>query len=147
MLPVIIRIVIFGVVEVLSGSPIYAEILITEQEAKLPADPTRERDIIRGPTVRVVSPAPDAGTVKSPLYLRLKFDSHGGAMIDIDTIKITYKRLPPVDLTQRLKPFTKLDGIEMSTAEVPPGTHTLRVDVKDTAARSGALNFTFTVTK
>jgi len=66
MLPVIIRIVIFGMVEVFSGGPIYAETLITEQEAKLPADPTRERDIIRGPTVRVVSPAPDAGTVKSP---------------------------------------------------------------------------------
>jgi hypothetical protein len=147
LISVIRRTAVFGVIGLFSSGQIRADVLITEQEAKLPADPTRERDVIRGPTVRVVSPAPGAGTVTSPLYLRVRFESHGGTTINLDSIKITYKRLPPVDLTQRVRPFIKLDGIEMATAEVPPGTHTLRVDVKDTADRSGAVNLTFTVTK
>src|SRR5262249_55162984 len=127
--------------------PMQAEVLITPQEAQLPADTTRTKDVIRGPRVDVASPAPNAGTTTSPLFLKIKFEAHGGAKIDVDSVQITYLRLPPVDLTQRVRPFIKPNGIEMPNAEVPPGIHSLQIDVKDTAERSTKAYITFTVTK
>src|SRR5262245_30229555 len=76
------------------------QVLITEKEAKLPGPPSVEltrsqRAITRGPKVLLVSPeAPGANPVKSPVKLKLKFDSFGGTRIDTDSIKITYLKNP-----------------------------------------------------
>lgn len=43
---------------------------------------------------------------------------------------MTYLKSPSVDLTPRLKPFVKPDGIDMPDAELPVGDHVIRVDVK-----------------
>ena len=42
---------------------------------------------------------------------------------------------PPVDLTPRLKKSISASGIDLNKAEVPPGTHTIRVSVKDSEGR------------
>ena len=117
---------------------------ITEQEAKLP--PPKEtpdrRGILRGPKVELVSPS---DTVHSPLHLQLKFESFGGAKIDPDSVKVIYLRTPNVDLTPRVKPYVKDDGIDVPETELPPGEYTVRVDVKDSDGRPGSLSFTLKV--
>jgi hypothetical protein len=94
-----------------------------------------------------VSPSPAAGTIKSPLILKVRFESHGTSKIDVDSVLVTYMKKPAVDLTQRIKPFVGATGIDVEDAEVPPGTHTLRVNVTDTEGRSGWADFTFSVAK
>jgi hypothetical protein len=123
--------------------------LITEQEAALPDDLTGSRrgGPTRGPDIVLVSPSPIAGLVKSPLTLKIRFKPHGGAKIDRDSILITYKKIPAIDMTQRLTQFIRADGIEVQTAEVPPGAHRIRIDVKDSDGRATTDYLIITVAK
>jgi hypothetical protein len=120
--------------------------LITEEEAKLPppkgAVAADRRGILRGPKVEVVSPSEVS---HSPLRLQLKFESFGGAKINIDSVKVMYLRTPNVDLTPRVKPFIQADGIDMPDTELPPGEYMVRVDVKDSDGRPGSISFTLKV--
>jgi hypothetical protein len=133
-------------VGLLISGPAQAMPLITAEEAKLPppkgAIPVDRRGILRGPKVEVVSPS---GAAHSPLRLQLKFESFGGATINPESVKVIYLRTPNVDLTPRLKPFIRADGIDMPEAELPPGEYTVRVDVKDSDGRPGTVSFTLTV--
>jgi hypothetical protein len=122
--------------------------LITASEAALPAEQVikaHARGITRAPSVVIVSPPPAAGMMKSPVSLKIRYEAHGGAKIDIDSVLLTYLRTPEIDLTQRVKPYIGDNGIDVQDAEVPPGTHTIRVVVSDTDGRSNETDFTFTV--
>ena len=122
--------------------------LITKQEAALPAARVgHDRGISRGPTIEFVSPSPEAGTLHSPIELKIKFVAHGGAKIDTESVLVTYMKQPMVDLTQRLKPFIAANGIDVEDAEVPRGTHWLRVNVSDNDGHTGEADFTFTVSR
>jgi hypothetical protein len=54
---------------------------------------------------------------------------------------------PFVDLTPRLKSAITPNGINFSKAEVPPGTHTIRVTVKDLDGRETNQVMTIVVNK
>jgi len=129
--------------------PAAAFLLITEAEAALPADPgeAHERGISRGPTLVVESPRPGAGSQTSPVTLKVKFDAHGGAAIDLDSVQLTYVKRPAIDLTKRVKPYIAASGIDTQDAEVPSGTHTIRVDVSDTRGHSSSIEISFSVAK
>jgi hypothetical protein len=120
--------------------------LITDDEARMPppkgAITANTRGILRGPKVGVISPN-EAG--HSPLRLQLKFETFGGATINIESVKVLYLRTPNVDLTARVKPFIQADGIDMPDVELPPGEYMVRVDVKDSDGRPGSVSFTLRV--
>jgi hypothetical protein len=128
-----------------------AFVFITEQEAALPdAAGARQLDmrgITRGPKILVLSPAPDAGVVRSPVNLLLKFETYGGAAIDPLSVKVTYLKTPAINLTQRINTSVTPNGIEVHAAEAPPGTHYIRVEVKDSAGRVGSIIFPLMVAK
>jgi hypothetical protein len=124
--------------------------LITAQEAALPNAVGVNielglRGVTRGPRVLVISPAPDAGVVRSPLNLLLNFEAHGGAVIDPRSIKMTYLKKPAINLTQRLGDLITAAGIEVRSAQAPPGTHYIKVEVKDSAGRTGSTTFAIMV--
>jgi hypothetical protein len=124
-------------------SSAYAKnLLITEEEARLPppkgAIVADRRGITRGPKIEVTA---DSELTHSPLHLQLKFESFGSAKIDVDSVKVTYLRTPSVDLTERLKAFIRASGIDMPDAQLPPGDHMIRVDVKDSEGRVGSMSF------
>lgn len=125
-----------------STKAVASEILITEQEARLPpakgAFSVATRGITRGPRIDYVA---DTTGTRSPIRLQLKFESFGGAKIDTSTLKVTYLKSPDVDLTDRVKPFIQANGIDMPDAVLPPGDHTLRVDVKDSDGRTATSSF------
>jgi hypothetical protein len=119
-----------------------AIVLITAQEAALPdALQIDRRGVTRGPKILVLSPAPDAGVVKSPVNLLLKFETYGGAAIDPLSVKVVYLKSPNINLTQRISTLVTSSGIEVRGAEVPPGTHHIRVEIKDNAGRTGSVIF------
>ena len=128
--------------------PAYAaEVLITEEEAKLPpprgAIPTDRRGITRGPKIEFVA---DSEPVHSPMHLQVKFESYGGAKIDPDSVKVTYMRSPNVDLTGRVKAYVRPTGIDIPDVQLPVGDHMVRVDLKDSDGRIGSTSFVLKVT-
>ncbi len=125
-------------------------VLISEKEAALPvastADMTFRAGITRGPKVVLVLPTANDGA-HSPVHVEFRFEAHGGAKIDPGSVKITYLKNPAVDLTERVKSFTGAGGIDIPAAEVPPGNHPIRVEVKDSEGRSGLASFTLRVSQ
>ena len=123
-----------------------SQVLITEEEAKLPppraAVATDRRGITRGPKVELVD---DNEPVHSPMHLQLKFESYGGAKIDPNSVKVTYMRTPNVDLTGRVKPFVQPTGIDIPDVLIPVGDHMVRVEIRDSDGRFGSTSFVLKV--
>lgn len=116
--------------------------LITAEEAALPpqkgAVPNSGRGITRGPKIQV----PEAESAHaSPIHFQVKFQTFGGSSIDLDALKVTYLKSPVVDLTTRIKPFVQPNGIDMPDAQLPPGDHLIRVDIKDSEGRAASTSF------
>ena len=134
--------------------PVHAQsnriVLITPDEALRPKAPqgdlTFRAGVSRGPTITLVSPKPTDKTVQSPVHLELKFEGRGGAQVDVNSLKLIYIKSPAIDLTERVKSFAKPAGIDVPLAELPPGTHSIRAEVKDKDGRAGFINFNLNVT-
>lgn len=124
-------------------------VLITAEEAKRPpaAALTFRAGISRGPGIELLSPKPSEKPIVSPVHLQLKFEGHGGAQIDENSFKLVDACNPPVDLTDRIKEFTKSTGIDVPEAEIPPGTYTIHAEIKDSDGRVGLLTFNLNVAK
>lgn len=123
----------------------YAAALITAEEAALPpmkgAVATSNRGITRGPKITVT----EESAAKSPIRFHVKFQPLGGSTIDPDGVKVIYLKQPNVDLTPRVKPFTQPTGIDMPDAQLPPGDHLVRIDVKDSEGRISTTSFVLKV--
>ena len=113
-----------------------AAALISAKEAALPpaAGALATRGISRGPGVKLASPEADT-PVAAPFDFKVNFEPRGDAKIDPSSVKVVYMKSPFVDLTPRLKGAITANGIDFAKADVPPGTHTIRVTVKDTEGR------------
>jgi hypothetical protein len=124
-----------------------ADVLITEAEAKLPGSgdvAMTTRGLSRGPGVEQVSPDPDRG-VASPVPLKIKFIPRNNVAIDPASVQVTYLKSKNVDLTDRVKKHLTADGIDMKDAQVPPGTHHLRINLKDSQGRTSTATIKLTV--
>lgn len=110
--------------------------LISAKEAALPpaAGTLATRGISRGPAIKLTSPEADT-PVMAPFDFKVTFEPRGDAKIDPGSVKVVYMKSPFVDLTPRLKSAISANGIDFAKADVPPGTHTIRVTVKDTEGR------------
>ena len=121
---------------VLFGNLATAAPLISAKEAALPpaAGTLATRGISRGPAIKLASPEADT-PVTAPFDFRVAFEPRGDAKIDPNSVKVVYMKSPFVDLTPRLKGAISANGIDFAKADVPPGTHTIRVTVKDSEGR------------
>lgn len=116
--------------------PIRAQTLISEHEAALPAYISKpaSRSIIRGPVVKWVNPK-NGIVVSSPFELKVLLEPREGIKIDPSSLGVTYLKSPLVDLTPRLQTSVTPNGIELKQAIVPPGSHTIRLTIKDVEGR------------
>jgi hypothetical protein len=122
-------------------------VLITPEEAQLPTPKGvfAGRAITRGP--RIDLSGPDTNVVRSPLRLQLKFRGFGGATINLDSLRVTYLKMPDVDLTSRVRAYAQPTGIEIPDAEAPPGEHLVRVEVHDSEGRRTVTTFLLSVAR
>jgi hypothetical protein len=129
-----------------SEKAIAGVVLITTEEAKLPApkEMPSSRAITRGPRIDLSDL--DSGATHSPIHFKLIFRAFGGSSIDLSTLTVTYLRGSNVDLTSRVRPFVRPSGIDIPDAEVPAGEHAIRVDLKDSDGRSATTSFILAVT-
>ena len=142
---------IFGIFLALIGAVpnlVFAAPLITSKEAALPAasGALATRGISRGPAVKLNSPEADT-PISSPFDFKVLFEARGEGKIDPNSVKVVYMKSPFVDLTTRLKSAITPTGINFSKAEVPPGTHTIRITVKDMDGRETNQVVTIVVNK
>jgi hypothetical protein len=119
----------------------HASELITAEEAALPvmkgAVANSNRGITRGPKIAVI----EESAAKSPIRFQVKFQPLGGSTIDTEGVKVIYLKQPNVDLTPRVKAFVQPTGIDMPDAQLPPGDHLVRIDVKDSEGRVSTTSF------
>lgn len=127
---------------------VFAAPLITAKESALPAasGTFATRGISRGPAVKLNSPEADT-PINSPFDFKVLFEARGEGKIDPNSVKVVYMKSPFVDLTPRLKSAITPTGINFSKAEVPPGTHIIRVTVKDMDGRETNQVVTIVVNK
>jgi hypothetical protein len=102
---------------------------------------------VPGPVVTIDKPG-GLAKLTSPITFNVKFAAFAGAKVDVNSIRIIYVKDPWIDLTQRVidnvgaNVFTAT-GFSFSEAEVVGGTHTIRIEVRDTDGRVGFANTTF----
>ena len=119
--------------------------LITKEEASLPSGTKTElRGPFPGPVVEVVLPPSDVGQ-RSPIRFLVRFKTFAGSPVDKESVRLIYIKNPLIELTPRVRPFITSTGIELVDANVPPGTHTIRVQLKDSAGRTSSKYVTFQV--
>jgi len=113
-------------------------VLITGGESALPNAPAsaeaanpRTRGMFRPPDIVQVSPAPNGTAMRAPFPFKIEFTPHHGSAVDVSTVKLTYMKIPPVDLTQRFRSYLSASGIFIPAAQLPPGVHTIRIEVAD----------------
>jgi len=130
------------------STTLFAAQLISPKEAALPAaaNAPTTRGISRGPAVKLGSPEADTPVI-SPFDFRVLFEARGDAKIDPTSVKVIYLKSPFVDLTPRLKNAISANGIDFSKAAVPPGTHLIRISVKDSDGRETNSVLTLVVAK
>jgi hypothetical protein len=125
-----------------------AATLIADDEAQRPDLPPQiaARAVSRGPTVAYLPPG--AGVVEhTPFEFKVKLEAHGGASITPAKVRLTYLKMPGIDLTERVRAFITTDGIVMPAAEAPAGEHLLRLDIEDSEGRTSQAVITLLVAK
>jgi len=137
----------------LAEAPVFE--LVTPEEAaaaRLAEDEALPDDAI--PTLRTNAPrivvrAPVLNArIPSPVDIRVEFIPASGARVRFETLRVRY-RIGPIwtDVTGRIVPHATVSGNVLTArgAQLPEGRHTLRVEITDSANRTGAGVFSFTV--
>ncbi|WP_199085678.1 hypothetical protein [Bosea sp. ASV33] len=121
--------------------------LITREEAGLPAAPkvpASTRNLTRGPGIDTL-PTPDKGVDGKPFRLNVRFMPANGVPVDPATVRVFYRRDPPVDITQRIKQYITPGGIDAPSVVVPSGSHIIEIEATDKEGRIGRRQLTLTV--
>jgi len=82
--------------------------------------------------------------IKSPTNMKLAFEALDNADINIASFEVKYGWL---DITDRIKKHAVINNnsVSASNVELPTGSHTITVQIKDSKGRATEKDFTFTV--
>lgn len=132
-----------GAFELVTAEQAAAERLeAARQRPNVPA----ARSVSLGPRIQVLSPALDAGTLKAPLRIELRFEPVGEAKVNPATLKVLYGFLG-LDLTDKIRSNATVSdkGVLAEKASIPAGSHKLRIQVMDSLGRMGETEIKFKV--
>lgn len=121
--------------------------LITREEAGMSAPPKTTagtRNLTRGPGIDTL-PTPDKGVDGKPFRLNVRFLPANGVPVDPATVRVLYRRDPPVDITQRIKQYITPVGIDAPSVVVPSGSHVIEIEATDKEGRIGRRQLMLTV--
>jgi hypothetical protein len=125
-------------------------LLVTQEEARASrsATPQLTAKSLPGPGApKITLQAPNISqAVASPLMVKLRFRATAPAVILPQTFRVLYGFFQ-LDITSRITASTVVtsSGLEVPEAQLPAGSHTLLVEVQDSAGRRGRSWFRFEV--
>jgi hypothetical protein len=129
-------IILIGLTAVTSVIAIDTITLLTFEEAVMPEAPRQPFDVSRtinfGPDIKVVAPELNR-EYKVPVRIVVNFIPREGKSVDISKFKIECLKLFPIDITNRIKPYTSEKGIDMDNASLPAGQYKFRLTIGDAA--------------
>ncbi len=67
-----------------------------------------------------------------------------GEAVDLATLKVVVKFFS-IDVTDRIRPYASLSGIQIKEAQFPAGKHTVRISIADTSGGLTAREVAFEV--
>ncbi len=82
-----------------------------------------------GPLISVLKPSLEEA-LSPPIEVAVKFAARH-APIDLSSLKVTVVKFFSFDITDRVLPFIKPDGIQIPDAQLPSGEHTVRISLAD----------------
>lgn len=85
---------------------------------------------VAGPEVLVISPEVDK-TYWPPLKIMVKFIPRDGTQVDLSSLKVECLKLLSINITDRVKEYANSQGINVEKAELPSGTHKMRITLGD----------------
>ncbi|MEY4651423.1 MAG: hypothetical protein RI884_4 [Pseudomonadota bacterium] len=99
----------------------------------------------QAPVIKLVSPD-TAATIPSPTRIALRFEPGPQANIRPETFKVFYGAFK-LDITSRITAQSKISeqGIDVSEAHLPKGSHRLVLEIQDSAGRIGSRLVSFVV--
>jgi len=143
-LPFLVGGVVLGLAELSPAALAQGVWLITPEEAAMPPSPDETIhprgvmpfDIGReapdtGPMIELLKPN-DGRSTPGPVEVSIRFEPRA-APVDLSTLKVMVVKLISIDITERVRPYTSPQGIQIPDARLPSGTHTVRISLADTA--------------
>lgn len=117
-----------------TGGHAAAMTLVSEQEAAMADNPLAAFDVraatARGPILRQDCPPPPGAVERSPTCFRVSIRPNSADVL-LNSLRVTYLKAPPVDITPRVAPYVTPQGIDVPEAELPPGRHAFRIEISD----------------
>lgn len=89
---------------------------------------------LNGPEIKILAPPLNAA-ISNPMMVHVEFASRDpGTKVNMDSFKLTYKKLWGIDLTDRVQDYIQGASIKAPEVELPEGRHTLEIYIEDSEA-------------
>jgi len=96
-----------------------------------------------GPIIEVQMPV--AGSpLNAPIEIRVTFTPRNHP-IDLSTLEVELVKFINIDITDRVVEYTTEQGIQLKEANIPSGSHRIRITLADSTGITGTQDFLFEV--
>lgn len=95
----------------------------------------------KGPQIIVRSPQ-EGARITAPFELDIQFMSAKGAAIDLDSLRVHFRKVWNIDITDYVRPYVSPEGIRMTNATLPRGRHTVTLAIADDQGRTSSRTMT-----
>src|SRR5207237_1331604 len=89
-----------------------------------------------GPIIEVLKPGTDKSLVP-PFEISVRFAART-APVNVNSLRVQVLKFIAVDITERVRPYASLLGIQIPEARLPAGQHTVRISVADESGQLSA---------
>ncbi len=119
--------------------------LVTDEEASQPASRDGFARQDKGPHITVLAPN-ILEMVTSPFPIHIEFSEGSDATaVNMASLKLTYKRLWGIDITDRVKDYVSGTTIAVPETEMPAGKHTIEIYIEDSVKNISTRQITVTI--
>ncbi|MEX5213246.1 MAG: hypothetical protein NW703_03685 [Nitrospiraceae bacterium] len=96
-----------------------------------------------GPQIDVVKPT-NGGSVPPPVEVDVRFIPKTSP-VDVASLKVSVVKFINIDITDRVRAHTTVEGIHVPGAQIPSGKHTVRISIADKDGLRSIMDVTFEV--
>jgi hypothetical protein len=122
-------------------------LLVTEEEAARPRTRATVEELDDGPVISIVSPE-NGATLSGPFRLYIEVvKKEDGADILMDTLKVRYMTMIPIDITDRVRDYIQDTNLDVPDAEFPAGEHQAEIYIEDSKGNASSKLFRVKVVK